>query len=123
MSNVETRPIKKMKVKVFPNLEETCSALAEMIMDLSQESIQQKKPFSLVLSGGKTPRPFYHLLGKQYAEKIQWNDVHLFWGDERWVPFHHLVSPIMSDLAGSSGAVPFLSEPVMVLCVPQGMAM
>ncbi len=92
MSNVEMRPIKKMKVKVFPNLEQTCSALAEMIKDLSQESIQQKKTFSLVLSGGKTPRPFYHLLGKQYAEKIQWNDVHLFWGDERWVPHHHLES-------------------------------
>lgn len=81
-----------MEVKVFADLEQSCSALAEMIKDLSQESIQQRKTFSLVLSGGKTPRPFYHLLGKQYAEKIQWNDVHLFWGDERWVPFHHLES-------------------------------
>ncbi len=31
MSNVETRLLKKMKVKVFPNLEQTCSALAEMV--------------------------------------------------------------------------------------------
>lgn len=81
-----------MIVKVFPDLEQLSSVLAEMIMDLSQESIQQKKTFSLVLSGGKTPRPFYHLLGEQYSEKIQWNNVHLFWGDERWVPDHHLES-------------------------------
>ena len=81
-----------MNVKVFPDLEQACSALAEKIKDLSQESIQQKKAFSLVLSGGKTPRPFYHLLGTQYAKKIEWNDVHLFWGDERCVPFHHIES-------------------------------
>ncbi|MFC2166973.1 6-phosphogluconolactonase, partial [Acidobacteriota bacterium] len=31
---------------------------------------------------------FYNLLGTQYAEKIQWNDVHLFWGDERYVPLN-----------------------------------
>ena len=81
-----------MDVQVFPNLEKAGSALAEVIKDLSQESIQQKKTFSLVLSGGKTPRMLYHLLGTQYAEKIKWNDVHLFWGDERWVPHHHLES-------------------------------
>jgi len=81
-----------MTVKAFPDLEQTCSALAEKIKDLSQEAIQLKKAFSLVLSGGKTPRKLYHILGTQYVEKIQWNNVHLFWGDERWVPFHHLES-------------------------------
>ncbi len=78
-----------MDIKVFPDLEKTCSALAERIVELSRESIRQKKTFSLVLSGGRTPRLLYHLLGTQYAKKIQWNFVHLFWGDERWVPRNH----------------------------------
>jgi len=78
-----------MDVKSFPDLEKTCSALAERIVELSRESIEQKKTFSLVLSGGRTPRLFYNLLGTQYAGEIQWNFVHLFWGDERWVPRNH----------------------------------
>jgi len=78
-----------MNVKVYPDLEQTCSALAERIVELSRESIEQKQTFSLVLSGGKTPRTLFQLLGTQYSKMIQWNAVHLFWGDERWVPLHH----------------------------------
>ncbi len=78
-----------MDVKVFPNLKQSCAALAERIVELSRESIEQKKTFSLVLSGGRTPRLLYNILGTQYAEKIQWDFVHLFWGDERWVPCNH----------------------------------
>ncbi len=78
-----------MDIKVFPDLKQMGSALAEKIVELSQEAIEQRKVFSLVLCGGKTPQLFYHLLGTQYSEKIQWNAVHLFWGDERWVPFYH----------------------------------
>jgi len=78
-----------MDVKIFPNLKQSCAALAKRIVELSRESIEQNKTFSLVLSGGRTPRLLYHLLGTEYAEKIQWDFVHLFWGDERWVPIHH----------------------------------
>jgi len=81
--------LRRDPIKVYPDLEQACSALAKRIGELSRESIEQKKTFSLVLSGGKTPRMFYHLLGTQYSENIQWNAMHLFWGDERWVPFHH----------------------------------
>lgn len=78
-----------MDVKSFSDLEKTCSALAKRIVELSRESIEQKKTFSLVLSGGRTPRLLYNLLGTQYVEKILWDFVHLFWGDERWVPRNH----------------------------------
>lgn len=47
------------------------------------------KPPSLLLSGGSTPRALYRLLDDPAApwrERIAWDAVHFFWGDERHVP-------------------------------------
>jgi 6-phosphogluconolactonase len=39
------------------------------------------------LSGGETPRELYrHLARQQFAAKVPWRRVHLYWGDERCVP-------------------------------------
>jgi 6-phosphogluconolactonase len=44
--------------------------------------------FALNLSGGSTPRALYALLaGPTYRDRIDWGKLHLFWGDERFVPF------------------------------------
>jgi 6-phosphogluconolactonase len=43
--------------------------------------------FALALSGGDTPRPLYALLAEpERASRVDWTRVHLFWGDERFVP-------------------------------------
>jgi 6-phosphogluconolactonase len=40
--------------------------------------------FSLCLSGGSTPKRAYELLGaKDLGASLDWQKVHLFWGDER----------------------------------------
>jgi len=42
---------------------------------------------SLCLSGGKTPKLLYETLAKpEFSSKISWSKVHVFWGDERFVP-------------------------------------
>ena len=41
---------------------------------------------SLILSGGHTPRALYALLGSTYRDDVPWSRVHVFWGDERYVP-------------------------------------
>ena len=43
------------------------------------------RPFSLALSGGGTPRRLFEILAGETAG-IDWEKVHLFWGDERFVP-------------------------------------
>ncbi|ARP83376.1 6-phosphogluconolactonase [Bordetella genomosp. 8] len=44
--------------------------------------------FALALSGGSTPKPLYELLAQpERASRIDWSRVHLFWGDERFVPY------------------------------------
>jgi 6-phosphogluconolactonase len=41
---------------------------------------------SLLLSGGSTPRTSYGRLATRYRDRVPWASVHLFWGDERFVP-------------------------------------
>ncbi|MEM9931172.1 MAG: 6-phosphogluconolactonase [Bacteroidota bacterium] len=43
-------------------------------------------PFFWALSGGSTPKLLFKLLAEEYAEKIPWQRIHFFWGDERCVP-------------------------------------
>ena len=47
--------------------------------------------FSLCLSGGTTPKRAYELLGADAlcVPLLDWRKVHLFWGDERFVPADH----------------------------------
>lgn len=48
---------------------------------------------SLCLSGGKTPKLLYETLAKaEFSSKIPWSKVHIFWGDERFVPKTDLLS-------------------------------
>ena len=43
---------------------------------------KQNKRFSFVLTGGESPRKLYRKMAKL---NINWNNVDLFWGDERYV--------------------------------------
>ena len=41
------------------------------------------------LAGGSTPKPVYEQLAQQYSNRINWQQVHVIWGDERPVPSDH----------------------------------
>jgi 6-phosphogluconolactonase len=46
--------------------------------------------FSLCLSGGSTPKKIYELLGAgDLGVSPDWRKLHIFWGDERFVPMDH----------------------------------
>jgi 6-phosphogluconolactonase len=48
------------------------------------------KRFGLCLSGGSTPKRVYELLGAEdLGASLDWQKIHLFWGDERFVPPDH----------------------------------
>jgi 6-phosphogluconolactonase len=61
--------------------------VAGWIVDLAAQS---RRRFAICLSGGSTPRRLYQLLaGQPYTERMPWDRVHWFWGDERFVPWEH----------------------------------
>ena len=71
-------------VEIRPDLETLTESLADWIVERYAESTG---PFALNLSGGSTPKRLYEILGSDIIRtKIDWKRVHIFFGDERFVP-------------------------------------
>lgn len=78
------------KIHVYKNTEELAGGVARYISASIQDTLSVQDRFSLMLSGGSTPRDVYALLaGAPYRDLIEWSRVHIFWGDERCVPPDH----------------------------------
>jgi 6-phosphogluconolactonase len=82
--------IKKPEIRSYPSLSELSLAAAEFIAELAEAKIRERNIFTLVLSGGSTPRQLYEKLARQpISKRINWQKTHIFWGDERYVPPDH----------------------------------
>jgi 6-phosphogluconolactonase len=58
-----------------------------LIADISKVLAHQTR-YTIALSGGSTPTDLFKILASEaYASKIDWKKLHIFWGDERDVPF------------------------------------
>jgi len=63
---------------------------ADLLVQVAQEAIDRRGYFSLVLSGGNTPKGLYRLLAEpKIGGRLDWSKVYVFWGDERCVPPEH----------------------------------
>ena len=77
-----------MQLHIYKDAEETTTALADWIAALIQKTLEVKDRFTIALSGGETPKKLYQKLASvPYREIINWNRLHIFWGDERIVDF------------------------------------
>lgn len=77
------------ELRVFPGAGEMSLAAAEATVRTINDAVRAAGMCSLVLAGGSTPRVLYGLLASQFRDQIPWKDVHVFWGDERYVPAGH----------------------------------
>jgi len=76
-----------MHIAIYPDIDTLSHNAAQHIVRIANESIATSGRFTMVLSGGTTPRKTYGLLGSElYSKQINWTLVHIFWGDERSVP-------------------------------------
>ena len=76
----------KLEIKIFLSPEEAASKIAEEITEIVSGNLLEKRETFISLSGGSTPKTLFRKISSQYADSIEWNSVHLFWGDERCVP-------------------------------------
>lgn len=77
-----------MNLEIFNDADHLCRSLAEWITSLIEETLTNKEKFSLVLSGGNTPKKLHLLLASSpFKERINWKKINIFFGDERAVPF------------------------------------
>jgi 6-phosphogluconolactonase len=76
-----------MTVKIYTDAAVLAQATAELFARLAAEAVHVRGRFAVALSGGNTPRRAYELLaGPPFREQIAWGRVHVFFGDERYVP-------------------------------------
>ncbi len=78
-----------MELHILPNIDALSVSVADWMVDYIQRSLQRQDRFTLALSGGSTPKKLNELLTtEKYKNKIDWSKVHIFFGDERFVPLN-----------------------------------
>lgn len=76
-----------MKINVYNTEDEVLTGLADYFVKIAATSIADHGKFSVALSGGSSPKKLYELLASPlFNEKVAWNKVYFFFGDERYVP-------------------------------------
>jgi 6-phosphogluconolactonase len=77
----------KPNLVVASNYEALSHKALEFFVQSAHEAIEGRGVFRTAISGGNTPRRFFELLGQsQDGLNLRWNEIHLFWVDERCVP-------------------------------------
>jgi 6-phosphogluconolactonase len=81
----------KPETRIVTSAEALYQAAATEFVYRAREAVEAKGLFTVVLSGGSTPKGFYSLLANDttFRNQVPWDRIHFFWGDERPVPPDH----------------------------------
>jgi len=74
------------KVEVLPDKTALIQRSLTVVLTKIQAAIAERGQCTLALAGGSTPKPLYEQLATQ---DLPWDRIHVFWGDERYVPADH----------------------------------
>ena len=61
-------------------------SVAHNFADFLWQLSQKTEKLTIALSGGSTPQLLFDVLASEYNDKLDWNKLHFYWGDERCVP-------------------------------------
>ena len=76
----------KLEIRIFKDLEKLSKDAAHLFIEGAANAITERGRFLVALNGGGTPVRLFQLLGSEYKDNVDWQHVHVFWGDERCVP-------------------------------------
>lgn len=71
------------RIEVFPDKAALVSRALASTVEILEAAIAQTGRATIALAGGSTPKPLYAALAQQ---ALPWDAIHVFWGDERYVP-------------------------------------
>jgi 6-phosphogluconolactonase len=76
----------KPEIVVLPDPAAVTREATDRFVALARSALTAQGRFTVALSGGSTPQSLYEQL---VTQPIEWQHVHVFWGDERCVPPVH----------------------------------
>ncbi len=80
----------KYRAHIYADITDVIHAAAREWITSAARAIAERGEFHVALSGGTTPRALYQCLASaEFSEKIDWQHVHIWFGDERTVPPQH----------------------------------
>jgi 6-phosphogluconolactonase len=71
------------QVEILTDRSAIVARALEIVVKAYDEAIARKDRFTIAVAGGSTPKPLYEVMATQ---ALDWTKVHVFWGDERYVP-------------------------------------
>lgn len=74
------------QIEILADLNALVDRALELVVEKLQAAIATRNIATIALSGGSTPKPLYEKLAQQ---NLPWDKLHIFWGDERYVPADH----------------------------------
>ena len=75
------------EIRIFDGLEPLSWAAATRLEEQARVKTIEKKPLTVALSGGSTPKLLFELLASpNFQGRVRWSNLHLFQVDERCVP-------------------------------------
>lgn len=75
-------------IKIFEDQRAASKVMTEMFTSIAQEAVSGWGRFTVALTGGSSPQMLYEILRSDpYRQRVPWENCHVFWGDERAVPF------------------------------------
>ena len=81
------------EVLVLPSAGDASRLAAARIAAALSTAVEARGAAHWVTTGGSTPGGIYaHLADLPYRESVPWDRVHLWWGDDRWVPPKNILS-------------------------------
>lgn len=77
------------EIRVLPDAPAASIAAADAVIAALKGAIVRHGRATIALSGGSTPRAMYAHFADASHASIEWDRIHLLWGDERCVPPGH----------------------------------
>jgi 6-phosphogluconolactonase len=74
-------------IERYPDSDALVAAAGDRLVDAITDAIDKRGRAQIVLTGGGTGVGLLKRVGER-AEKIDWSKVHVYWGDDRYVPEH-----------------------------------
>jgi 6-phosphogluconolactonase len=73
----------KKIIEILPDAAALTERSLNLILNKLHSAIEERGVFTIALSGGSTPKPLYEAIA---CQNLPWDKIHVFWGDERYVP-------------------------------------
>lgn len=105
-----------MELHLAKDINDLSTQAADFIVQHINNTLERQPLFTIALSGGSTPKALHELLASnEYKNKINWSKVHVFWGDERFVPFDDARNNAKMAYETLLDKVPVLKEHIHVM--------